>query len=79
LAGNLTKANPRICEILGYSETEVLEKTIFDLAHQEDMGRLEVCWQKFIVGGTRVRLSWRSVVCIKMGANVWVNAAIAAR
>jgi len=77
LQGKLTKANPRICEILGYSETEVLEKTIFDLAHQEDMGRLEGMLAEIHSGGQgSFKLEKRCVH--KNGGYVWVNAAIAA-
>ncbi|MCM4152710.1 PAS domain S-box protein [Arenibacter sp. N53] len=77
LQGRLSKANPRICEILGYSETEVLEKTIFDLAHQEDMGRLKGMLVEIECGG-QVSFKLEKRCVHKNGDYVWVNAAIAA-
>lgn len=35
--GRLTRVNRRQCEILGYSEEELLQKTILDITHPEDV------------------------------------------
>jgi len=77
LEGRLRKANPRICEILGYSETEILKKTIFDLADPKDLDSLKnmmVDIQRAEKG--TFKLEKRCVH--KNGGYVWVNAAIAA-
>lgn len=77
LEGRLQKANPKICEILGYSKAEVLEKSIFDLAHPEDMKRLEGMLLE-VHNGAQGSFKLEKRCVHKDGGYVWVHAAIAA-
>ncbi|MCK0146151.1 PAS domain S-box protein [Arenibacter sp. F26102] len=77
LQGRLREVNPRICEILGYNQAEVLRKTIFDLAHPEDMEVLEAMLKEIESGGKGV-FKFEKRCVHKNGSYVWVNAAISA-
>ncbi|MCK0190019.1 PAS domain S-box protein [Arenibacter sp. F20364] len=77
LKGRLRAANPRICEILGYAEKEIVKKTIFDLAHPEDIDRLEGMLEE-IQSGEKGSFKLEKRCVHKSGGHVWVNAAIAA-
>jgi len=35
-SGRYLRVNPKLCEITGYSESELLQKTFVDLTHPED-------------------------------------------
>lgn len=77
LDGRLKKANPRICEILGYDEKEILGKSILDLAHPKDKDVIRQMLVEIQSGKKGVfKMEQR---CIhKSGDYVWVNAGIAA-
>ena len=37
LSGKIVEANPAFCRILGYTEAELKELTVFDLTHADDL------------------------------------------
>ena len=53
-AGRLTLMNPAWCNMLGYTETELLEKTIFDLTHPESMPQTQQGIQRLIAGASGI-------------------------
>ncbi len=46
--GTIIRANPAVCRMLGYSESELLERTISDITHPEDIQRNVTLVQKLI-------------------------------
>ena len=39
LEGNFIQANERLCNMLGYSNEEIIKKTVFDVTHSEDVDK----------------------------------------
>tara|TARA_R110002126_G_scaffold92306_2_gene219188 strand:- start:2664 stop:5699 length:3036 start_codon:yes stop_codon:yes gene_type:complete len=76
LNGKLRKANPKICEILGYGEKEILEKTVFDFVHPEDVDSAKVEFEGAIAvqGGFKTEKRCRH----KDGSYIWIYEAVAA-
>ncbi|MFN6483142.1 MULTISPECIES: PAS domain S-box protein [unclassified Nostoc] len=50
LDGNFLKANQKLCEILGYSQEEILQKNFRDITHPEDIQIYVNQLQKLIAG-----------------------------
>lgn len=77
LEGKLHKVNPRICEILGYSENELLRKTIFQLTPPEER---ETTYRLFgeIAVGKRENYEIEKRYIHANGNYVWVQVALAA-
>ena len=75
LNGRLRKANPKICEILGYGEKEILEKTVFDFVHPEDVDSAKVEFEGAIAvqGGFKTEKRCRH----KDGSYIWIYEAVA--
>jgi PAS domain S-box-containing protein len=75
LNGKLRKANPKICEILGYGEKEILEKTVFDFVHPEDVESAKVEFEGAIAvqGGFKTEKRCRH----KDGSYIWIYEAVA--
>lgn len=75
LNGKLRKANPKICEILGYGEKEILEKTVFDFVHPEDVDSAKVEFEGAIAvqGGFKTEKRCRH----KDGSYIWIYEAVA--
>ena len=53
LDGQLTQVNQSLCEMLGYSDAELLALKIQNLTHPEDRGADQERFQQLIVGGAR--------------------------
>jgi PAS domain S-box-containing protein len=71
LAGRFTFANPRYCEIVGYTPTELLEMRMQDMAHAEDLsGYLDQFYQ-LVDGGADFVIEQRYLR--KDGCVIWVN------
>lgn len=77
LDGRLKKANPRICNILGYDEKDILQKSILDLAHPTDKDRVRNMLGE-IQSGEKGVFKMEQRYMHKSGDSVWVNAGIAA-
>jgi PAS domain S-box-containing protein len=50
LDGRWTMTNSALCEILGYSEDELLQKTFVSLTHNGDIERSRASWQRMLEG-----------------------------
>ena len=71
LAGRFTFANPRYCEIVGYTQTELLEMRMQDITHAEDLpGNLEQ-FHRLVDGGADFVIEKRYIR--KDGRVIWVN------
>tara|TARA_R110002049_G_scaffold308552_1_gene512890 strand:- start:948 stop:3929 length:2982 start_codon:yes stop_codon:yes gene_type:complete len=76
LEGKLTKVNPRVCEIIGYDEKEILDKSIFDFVHPEDMEMTKKLLEKTISTKSGFKMEKR---CRHRSGNyIWVYEAVAA-
>lgn len=72
--GNITDANDRFCEILGYSKAELLQLNFSSITHPADWKALEPRFRACIEEGTPMIAEKR---CIrKDGSIVWVNNSI---
>ncbi|MCM4167680.1 Adaptive-response sensory-kinase SasA [Arenibacter antarcticus] len=77
LEGELQKVNPRICEILGYSEMDLLKKSIFQLTHPEERETTFNLFEEIAVGKREnFRIEKRYIHAD--GKYVWVQIALAA-
>lgn len=75
IEGNITDANDRFCEILGFEKTELLQLSFAGLTHPEDWKALEPRFRACIEDGIPMIAEKR---CIrKDGSIVWVNNSIA--
>ena len=76
LNGRLRKANPKICEILGYGEKEILEKTVLDFVHPEDVETAKIMFERSIdtQGGFKMEKRCRH----RNGSYIWIYEAVAA-
>jgi len=52
--GRMTLVNPTWCNMLGYSEAEMLDRTIFDLTHPDSMVRTQQALEQLIDGAQSV-------------------------
>lgn len=67
----LTFVNQTVCEMLGYSEAELLGKTIWEITHSDDVARCERLFEQLRAEGKPYQLEKRLVR--KNGSIVWVN------
>jgi PAS domain S-box-containing protein len=64
------KVNPMLCDMLGFSELELLPKTASSLVHPEDLNKLQQCIQQVLSSENRnaqVELRY----CCQQGQIVW--------
>lgn len=54
LQGRFVQVNRRLCQILGYSELQLLAKTIFDIVDPDDVGGVQRCLAKIMQGKVAV-------------------------
>ncbi len=71
LTGRYTLVNQRICDILGYSEAELLGMRIQDVTHPDDWSRNLPLFQQAVEDGASFVIEKRYVR--KDGSSVWVN------
>ncbi len=72
LDGHILKVNQKLCEILGYSQEELLNKTFMDITHPEDLQYHLHELQKLISGKIET-FSLEKRYLHKSGNSVWVN------
>ncbi|HYX66970.1 MAG TPA: EAL domain-containing protein [Burkholderiales bacterium] len=76
LAGRFLRANRRLCEILGYSEPELLALSVKDLSHPEDRGATDAERARMIAGeadGARFEKRYLR----RDGTTAWVDLSVA--
>lgn len=72
LNGNIKYASPS-CKILGYSQEEMLNFSIFDMVHPEDISTTLERFQKAIISESADSLEFRALT--KSGNYIWVDTA----
>jgi PAS domain S-box-containing protein len=70
--GRIQRANRRLCEILGYSEEQLREKTVFELTHPDDRPQEMDLWRA-VWSGKITSYSLQKRYVRKDGSIVWVN------
>ena len=76
-SANLLRVNKYCCQMLGYSEEELLSKTMADLTHADDMPVMLRNWQLLLEGKTR-GYSLEKRYIAKNGEKVWVSVIVSA-
>lgn len=71
--GKFLSANPRYCEIVGYSETELLENTFQKLTHPNDVDADSAEAKKLADSDTEQSYQMQKRYITKEGRSVWVN------
>ena len=75
-AGRFTFANPRFCEIVGYTEAELLEKRMQDITHPEDLPANLEKFHRLAREGADFVIEKRYIR--KDGRVIWVNNSVSA-
>jgi PAS domain S-box-containing protein len=71
-SGRFLRANAAMCEFVGYSEAELLSRTVFDITHPDDRDHAHELLRRMIAGESAVSdLEKRSIR--KDGSAVWVR------
>lgn len=71
--GRFISANPRYCEIVGYSETELLGTTFQKLTHPDDVDADSTEAQKLADSDSAESYQMQKRYITKEGRSVWVN------
>jgi PAS domain S-box-containing protein len=66
------RVNPRLCQMTGYSESELLQRTVFDLTYSEDRSKDEATYAKVLKGDSEEYRAEKRYVR-KDGAIFWVS------
>jgi PAS domain S-box-containing protein len=74
--GRFTRANRKFCEMLGYSESELLQRTVPGVTHPEDRAENERRFQQ-VLAGAESEFTFEKRYLHKDGQPVWVEAAVA--
>ena len=70
LSGTITLVNQNLCDMLGYSEEELIGKTMSDLMHADDLAEDRRLWDKLMNDGTSYQIEARHIR--KDGSTHWV-------
>ncbi|HLF74307.1 MAG TPA: PAS domain S-box protein [Anaerolineales bacterium] len=74
VAGRLLFVNQAFCDMLGYSESELVGRTIWELTHEEDIEENKRLYDRLLVEGTPFRLEKRLIR--RDGSTLWVNVSV---
>ena len=74
MQSRLTFVNPRFCEMLGYTEAEVLGKTIWELTYTDDVEQNKFLFQRMLDDGKPYDFEKRFVR--KDGSHVWTSVSV---
>jgi PAS domain S-box-containing protein len=78
LAGQWLRVNQKLCEIVGYSEAELLDCTFQDITHPDDLAtNLEYASQ--LIAGEIETYAMEKRYIHKLGTIVWVNLTVSLR
>ncbi|MEC4806480.1 MAG: PAS domain S-box protein [Jaaginema sp. PMC 1079.18] len=72
LSGNYIQVNQKFCELLGYSEAELLQLTYRDITHPEDMN-INLHWMDKLYSGEINHFTKEKRLICKNGEVKWVN------
>jgi PAS domain S-box-containing protein len=72
IGGRFLRANPALCRLLGYTETELQQKTHLDVVHPEDLEAAAVARAQAISGKAKSRINQRRYLH-KDGSIVWAQ------
>ncbi len=75
ITGEFIQVNPKLCEILGYKEEEIIGKRFLDITHPEDIKLTFDKW-KILSDGETNPISYEKRYIRKNGETIWVNGKI---
>jgi PAS domain S-box-containing protein len=75
LDGRWLRVNPKLCEMVGYSEQELLQKKISDITYREDL-QIELNFVDQLIKGEITDYSVEKRCIHKNGSVVWVNLSV---
>ncbi|WP_439108042.1 sensor domain-containing diguanylate cyclase [Congregibacter sp.] len=70
--GSWLECNEKVCEIVGYSEEELLQKTFQDITHPDDLNE-DLQYVEEMLAGTRTTYSMDKRYLHKQGHYVWIR------
>ncbi|MGQ4646955.1 PAS domain S-box protein [Lyngbya aestuarii] len=70
--GQLLRVNQKLCQITGYSQEELLKKTVLEITCKEDQAATQACLEEFF-SGQRQTINLEKRYIHKTGATIWVN------
>ena len=73
--GQFLRVNPKMCELIGYSQAELLQKTIGEITYPKDRKADQIYLQQFL-SGQRETLKMEKRYLHKNGSLVWVNVTV---
>jgi PAS domain S-box-containing protein len=73
--GKCIRVNQKFCEILGFSQSEALNKSLLDMIHQDDLGQLAL-FIEHLSGKQTLNNSFEKRFIKKDGTIVWTNLTI---
>ena len=76
LDGRWLCVNQKLCDIVGYTREELLEKTFQDITHPDDLD-IDVAYVRQVLAGERQTYSMEKRYFRKDGSTVWVNLTVA--
>jgi PAS domain S-box-containing protein len=74
LESRITFANPRFCEMLGYTESELLGKTIWELTYTDDLQENIRLYKRMLTQGTSYQFEKRFIR--KDGSHLWTSVSV---
>src|SRR5574341_891387 len=74
LSGRLTFANPTFCEMLGYTEAELLGKTVWEITHPDDLEKTRCSFERLIAAGDSYQYEKRFLR--QDGSILWANVSV---
>ena len=75
LRGNIKQANPRFCELTGYSEQELLTLSLADCTHPDDLDQDAELMAQLVRGELPMFRRHKRYI-VKNGSTVWVQATV---
>ncbi|MGB7441331.1 MAG: PAS domain S-box protein [Coleofasciculaceae cyanobacterium] len=73
--GHLLQANQRFCHLVGYTEAELLHKTVQEVTHREDFRADQENWQRLLTGKIQTYYMEKRFIC-KNNQQLWTNLAV---
>ena len=73
--GRLIFVNQAFCSMLGYAESELLGKTVWELTHEEDVAENKRLFDRLLKEGTAFKLEKRLIR--RDGSTLWVDVGVA--